>query len=88
MKKVIVISLIIMLNQAAFAQYSKRYRNLGDKAFGNKNYVQAADYYKKVTGDVKAHISIPFYARLKISHNKINPDLDYLYYQVGESYRL
>jgi len=88
MKRSAIIFLLIIIGQATFAQYNKQLRKMGDKAFDNKDYVAAAGYYKQAIGGPSAHISIPFYSQTKKNVSKKTTDLTYLYYQLGESYRL
>lgn len=88
MKRLSFIFLLLLAGHATFAQYDKQLRKLGDKAFGNKDYVTAAAYYKQAIGGPSAHISIPFYSRTKKARSKKSGDITYLYFQLGESYRL
>jgi len=72
---------------SAFAQYNEGYRVLGDKAFANKDYYQAAINYKKTLGLIKPKAVVPYYS--KRSTRKLNAETgSYLYFQIAESYRL
>lgn len=88
MKRSALIFLVLIICQAAFAQHNKRLKDLGDKAFADKNYVTAADYYKQAIDGPTSRGSIPFYSRSKKEKNKKTAGLPYLYFQLAESYRL
>ena len=88
MKRLAFTFLLLIIGHATFAQYDKQLRRLGDKAFGNKDYVTAAAYYKQAIGGPSVLIAIPFYARTKKARSKKSADITYLYFQLGESYRL
>lgn len=64
------------------------FKDLADKAFANKDYYAAAVYYQKVVDnqqDEKAD-SKPYEAHIKVKKSKFS--MVYIYYQLGESYRL
>jgi OOP family OmpA-OmpF porin len=88
MKKIVISLLLVFVGVSSFAQYNKRLRELGDKEFQNKNYVQAADDYKQALNDNHRTIAIPFSVDAKASTLSKQPESAYLYYQIGESYRL
>ena len=88
MKKAVISLLLVFICATSFAQYNKRLRDLGDNDFQNKNYVQAADDYKQALNDNHRAIAIPFSVHVKASTQSQQPELAYLYYQIGESYRL
>ena len=88
MKKIAISLLLVFMCVTSFAQYNKRLRDLGDKDFQDKNYVQAADDYKQALNDNHRAIAIPFSVHIKASVQSQQPALAYLYYQIGESYRL
>jgi len=88
MKKTFISLLFVFIGTAAFAQYNKHQRDLGDKDFQNKNYVQAADDYKQALNNNPHAIAIPFNVHTKSSKSQPQPGLAYLYYQIGQSYRL
>jgi len=72
----------------AFAQYSTL-KSLADKAFENKNYYEAAYYYKQTIESKKTlRAKIPFYSSDKTTKEQINEKRPYIYYQLAESYRM
>ncbi|HVS92320.1 MAG TPA: OmpA family protein [Mucilaginibacter sp.] len=91
MKKIYLAILFCFILPVAFGQSAKTYRLLGDKAFNNKNYYEAAYYYAVALGerhDVSPGLEIPFHSNFG-KNKKINPaDRGYLLYQLAESYRL
>ena len=88
MKKTLILFLLVFIGVNSFAQYNKRLRDLGDKDFQNKNYVQAADDYKQALNDHHRAIAIPFSVHTRASAQSKQTGSAYLYYQIGESYRL
>jgi OOP family OmpA-OmpF porin len=88
MKRIFISLLLILIAAGSFAQYNKRLRDLGDKDFQNKNYVQAADDYQQALNDNHRAIAIPFSVHIKAPAQSKQPGSAYLYYQIGESYRL
>jgi len=88
MKKTAILLLLVFICVSSFAQYNKRLRDLGDKEFQDKNYVQAADDYKQALNDNHRAIAIPFSVHIKASAQSKQSGSAYLYYQIGESYRL
>jgi len=72
----------------AYAQYST-FKSLADKAFKNKNYYEAAYYYKQIAeGKKSLRAKIPFYSGDKTTKEQISESRPYIYYQLAESYRL
>jgi OOP family OmpA-OmpF porin len=64
---------------------------LADKAFRNKNYYEAAYYYKKAVDGlgIKKNISLPSYQLSTPTSKKTTPpDKAYISYMLAESYRL
>lgn len=92
MKKVIFTLIMMLAYTAVSAQYNDNLRTLGDKAFRNKDYYEAAFYYKKVAEGMRLltkETEIPFQ---NISNKKIEEvkgaDRVYVSYQLADSYRL
>lgn len=82
--------LLVCCSSLVFAQYNTNYKELGDKAYTNKNFYEAAYYYKKSadglsltpTGD-----QIPYQTKLA-KKVKVNPgDANYVAFRLAESYR-
>ena len=72
----------------ACAQYST-FKGLADKAFANKNYYEAAYYYKQIAESKESlRAKIPFYSGDKTTKEQISEGRPYIYYQLAESYRL
>ncbi len=72
----------------AFAQYNN-FKALGDKAFKDKNYYEAAYYYKSAADGMKAlPTDVPFYSSGKTTKRQIKAERPYICYQLAESYRL
>lgn len=70
-----------------FAQYND-FKNLGDKAFDNKDYFGAAYNYRKIAGGVSdLKKSFPFYPGGP-TRKKVNTNRSYIFYRLAESYRL
>ncbi|OJW16849.1 MULTISPECIES: OmpA family protein [unclassified Mucilaginibacter] len=92
MKKLLTILLLIAATAPVHAQYSKdNPRALADKAFNNKDYYEAAYYYRKAAEGMNLVIqqSIPYSGGGKVSklrEGKVS-DKSYIAYQLGESYR-
>jgi outer membrane protein OmpA-like peptidoglycan-associated protein/tetratricopeptide (TPR) repeat protein len=88
MKNLYLIFFTFFIATGAFAQYSE-VKALGDKAFKNKDYYQAAFYYKEIAGGAyRKQGRIPFYADGRATKKKILADRPYVYYRLAESYRL
>ncbi|WP_183566778.1 OmpA family protein [Mucilaginibacter sp. SP1R1] len=92
MKKTFITILILILFKGVNAQYSKdNPRAYGDKAFSNKDYYEAAFYYKKAAEGLSLTTlqAIPYHAGEK-STKKVGKKEDraYICYQLAESYRL
>ena len=48
MKLTIITIVLSAITLSCFGQYGKNFRNLGDRAFAEKDYYEAAYYYRKV----------------------------------------
>ncbi|MCC8408222.1 OmpA family protein [Mucilaginibacter sp. UR6-1] len=92
MRKILLTIIITLLIASAFAQFSKDNNiSLGDKAFRNKDYYEAAHYYRKAAEglDTTIAVNVPYQAGEKVDKKvKINKSRAYLVYQLAESYRL
>ncbi|RFZ90308.1 hypothetical protein D0C36_21150 [Mucilaginibacter conchicola] len=92
MKKLITILLLTAAIAPARAQYSKdNPRGLADKAFNNKDYYEAAYYYRKAAEGMSlvTQQSIPYSGggkTAKVKEGKVS-DRAYISFQLGESYR-
>ncbi|WP_454803204.1 OmpA family protein [Mucilaginibacter phyllosphaerae] len=94
MKKILSLILILSLCTAVKAQYRKdNPRALGDKAFNNKDWYEAAFYYRKAAEGMSliTRQSIPYSgggksAKADTKMAKAN-DRAYICYRLGESYR-
>jgi OOP family OmpA-OmpF porin len=94
MKKIILVLLILSSCIGAKAQYSKdNPRALGDKAFDNKDWYEAAYYYRKAAEGMSlvTQQSIPYTGggkSIKKDTKNIKPeDRAYICFRLGESYR-
>ncbi|WCT10239.1 OmpA family protein [Mucilaginibacter jinjuensis] len=95
MKKIlsIILSLFCLLwAENTFAQYTTvNFRAMGDKAFRNKDYYEAAYYYRKAAEGLKLvpQIKVPFTPdnNGKQQQQVKATDLNYIRYQLAESYR-
>ncbi|GGH15851.1 OmpA family protein [Mucilaginibacter phyllosphaerae] len=94
MKKILFTLLILILGVAANAQYSKdNPRALGDKAFNNKDWYEAAYYYRKAAEGMSlvTRQSIPYSGGGKAAKDgaKMSKTTDraYICYRLGEAYR-
>src|SRR5207237_6300156 len=85
MKKLILLFFTISTSTGVFAQFNNL-KALGDKAFKEANYYQAAYYYKAAAGNMRR--SIPFYSAGKSTKEKITGERLYVTYRLAESYRL
>ncbi|RYY37617.1 MAG: hypothetical protein EOP46_02000 [Sphingobacteriaceae bacterium] len=91
MKKLIFTLYITALLIPAYAQYSgDDTKTLGDRAFKNKDYFEAAYYYKKAaTGmNLAGDKAIPYQATHKKEKSRKDDDQAYISYQLADSYRL
>ncbi|WP_461449496.1 OmpA family protein [Mucilaginibacter sp.] len=89
MKTIISLNIILIATLSAFGQAPVNTRLLADKAFANKDYYEAAYYYKQTaTGlNLLPQSLIPF--RGDETTRKTKPETsDYISYQLAESYRL
>ncbi|MFD0793497.1 OmpA family protein [Mucilaginibacter litoreus] len=93
MKKKLLTILMLMASAAGYAQYSKdNPRALGDKAFDNKDFYEAAYYYRRAAEGMSliTQQSIPYSGggkTLKAVKNTKPSDGAYISYRLGESYR-
>ncbi|RYY28116.1 MAG: hypothetical protein EOP41_03335, partial [Sphingobacteriaceae bacterium] len=64
------------------------FKDLGDKAFANKEYYAASVYYQKVIDNqhIDKDDNKPYQAKIKVRKMKFS--MAYIYYQLAESYRL
>ncbi|GAA4339796.1 OmpA family protein [Mucilaginibacter gynuensis] len=91
MKKLLLTICISSMLSAAFAQYGgDDTKTLGDRAFRNKDYFEAAFYYKKAaTGmNMLTQAAIPYHATQKNEKKGKVEDRAYISFQLAESYRL
>jgi OmpA-OmpF porin, OOP family len=91
MKKTLLTIITCFIFACAFAQFSESDKALADKAFNNKDYYEAAFYYKKVANGISLtpQSKIPFRPDIQPSKEAKQPvDKDYISYQLAESYRL
>lgn len=91
MKKIsLAIILLLLVTIAANAQYKENPRGLGDKAFANKDYYEAAFYYRKAAEGLSLVTSqaIPYRSSSKAGTKGKPEDKAYIAFQLGESYRL
>lgn len=90
MKRICFVVLFSLTLSAALAQY-KTCRALGDKAFEDKNYYEAAYYYGRAIGErakIAPGLEMPFNTKFR-SLKKISPaDSAYAVFRLAESYRL
>ena len=88
MRNLSIIFFMLIVPTGAFAQYGT-FKGLADKAFENKNYYEAAYYYKQLAeGKKSSRAKIPFYSSGKTTKEKISQERPYIFYQLAESYRL
>ncbi|MBE9584845.1 OmpA family protein [Mucilaginibacter sp. JRF] len=95
MKKILLLIFFTGLFCSAKAQFGGRNNNvtLGDKAFRNQDYYEAAHYYLKAAEGIKltGDVAMPYQAADagdKEKENKDGKSRAYLSYQLAESYRL
>lgn len=90
MKKVATLSILFLVPFFLKAQYLVTdYRDLGDKAFANKDYYAASVYYQKIVdnqhGEGEAK---PYQGHSSRSQRAKAYNNTYVYYQLAESFRL
>ncbi|MEN0055210.1 MAG: OmpA family protein, partial [Mucilaginibacter sp.] len=92
MKKIFTTILILIIFKGANAQYSKDNPKVyGDKSFNNKDYYEAAFYYKRAAEGLSLTLvqAIPYHAGEKTSKKPAKKeDRAYICFQLAESYRL
>lgn len=92
MKKILFTILILIVFQGANAQYNKdNPKAYGDRAFNNKDYYEAAFYYKKAADGLSLTTlqAIPYHAGEKSRKKPAKKeDRAYISYQLADSYRL
>jgi len=90
MKKILFTIFISLFIITAFAQFNENDKALADKAFNNKDYYEAAFYYKKVASGLNLlpQPEVPFRSNGKAPKNAKGFDKAYISYQLAESYRL
>jgi OOP family OmpA-OmpF porin len=90
MKKIILINIISIITLNAFGQFSDSPKALADKAFKNKDYYEAAYYYKEAANGlvINPQVAIPFRSDNKPATKVESTDRDYVSYQLADSYRL
>jgi outer membrane protein OmpA-like peptidoglycan-associated protein len=90
MKRSIFIIITLAITKSGFAQYKETPKAFGDKAFANKDYYEAAFYYKKAAEGLSLvqEQAIPYHAIGKEEKKGKPEDRAYICYQLGESYRL
>jgi OOP family OmpA-OmpF porin len=90
MKKILFTIFISFFITSAFAQFNENDKALADKAFNNKDYYEAAYYYKKVAMGLNlvAQPVVPFRSNGKAPKKAQSFDRAYISYQLAESYRL
>jgi OOP family OmpA-OmpF porin len=91
MKKITTITILLFIVSTVNAQYKDNPRAFGDKAYNNKDYYEAAFYYKKAAEGLSLipTQAIPYHATAKNASKKGKPeDRAYISYQLAESYRL
>jgi outer membrane protein OmpA-like peptidoglycan-associated protein/tetratricopeptide (TPR) repeat protein len=92
MKKIFFTILILIVFKGVNAQYSKDNPKVyADKAFNNKDYYEAAFYYKRAADGLSLTTlqAIPYHAGEKANKKPAKKeDRAYLCYQLAESYRM
>ncbi len=81
----------LFITGSAVAQFSVNYRLQGDRAFDNKEYFAAAQYYSAAIngfGTDTALYLAPYSSVITVTKAKNIVDLSYLVYRLAESYRL
>ncbi|AMR30556.1 hypothetical protein A0256_03515 [Mucilaginibacter sp. PAMC 26640] len=90
MKITAVIAALLLITSVVNAQYKENPRGLGDKAFANKDYYEAAFYYRKAAEGLSlvTNEAIPYNASSKGGKKGKPEDRAYVAFQLAESYRL
>jgi OOP family OmpA-OmpF porin len=90
MKKIFFTILLLVSIVTVKAQYKANPRVFGDKAFNNKDYYEAAFYYKQAAEGLSLikKQAIPYHATGKTDKSAKSTDRAYICYQLAESYRL
>jgi len=86
MKPILFIAFSILMSTQVFAQ--NNFEAAGDKAFKNKNYYNAAYYYRKAIETYSSQPLLPFYPGAGAGKGRLKNRRPHLYYQIAESYRL
>src|SRR6185437_677403 len=86
MKPILFIAFSILMSTEVFAQ--NNFEAAGDKAFKNKNYYNAAYYYRKAIETYSSQPLLPFYPGAGAGKGRLKNRRPHLYYQIAESYRL
>jgi len=91
MKTILYTVLLSLFCNCAFAQYTEDFKATADKSFKNKNYYEAAYYYKKAAERMNLTpkgIRIPFQeASVKKVAEPKPAEVNYIAYQLADSYR-
>lgn len=91
MKKILFTISILLIVYRAVAQVNTSPKILGDRAFKNKDYYEAAYYYKKAAMglNIDKEQQMPYLSGSKSTKNNLSaPDKAYISYMLAESYRL
>lgn len=90
MKKIFVTLFLLTLFITVKAQYKANPRGFGDKAFNNKDYYEAAFYYRKAAEGLSLlkQQAIPYHSSGKDDKKGSGDDRAYICYQLADSYRL
>jgi OOP family OmpA-OmpF porin len=90
MKKIFLILFLLPIFITVKAQYKANPRAFGDKAFKNKDYYEAAFYYKKAAEGLSLikQQAIPYHSPGKTDKKGKPVDRAYVCYQLADSYRL
>lgn len=90
MKYLLFTFLIMSLGAGTYAQYDMSYKALADKAFNNKDYYEAAFYYKKIADGMQLtkQNEVPFQTVIKKQKKSKPADRLMISYDLAESYRL
>jgi len=89
-KRISTIVLLLLIVSVVNAQYKDDPRVFGDKAFNNKDYYEAAFYYKKAAEGLSliTKQAIPYHSSGKKVRKGKPEDVAYVSYQLADSYRL
>src|SRR4051812_15566239 len=89
MKKLILFLIVLSFSHAN-GQTINNPKALGDKAFANKDYYEAAQYYKLAAGGLQMvkMTQIPYQPSGKINKKVTGEDKAYISFRLAESYRL